>query len=419
MIRSFVEARHVLRAFYNQPGSNTYTLDRMRTLMAYLGDPQNTLQIVHVAGTSGKTSTAYYVSALLEASGATVGLTVGPHVNEMNERVQINHAPLPEQAFCRALDEFLVLIAQSGVKPSYFELLVAFAFWQFARLGVDYAVIEVGLGGLLDGTNVITREDKVCVITDIGFDHTDILGKTLPEITTQKAGIIHEHNHVFMLTQPTEVMDVVRVTCQRKDAKLHVASERHDDGTEKLPVFQRRNFSLASRAVAYVLARDGHVALTTEQLQAASNIYIPGRMEMHHFGRKTIIIDGAHNAQKMAALTESVRTAFPNQAVAALVALVKTSSNRWQPALDVLATITSDIIVTNFQVDPENSIKQSIPPAEIAVYLHEKRISSVVEPVLKQACEQLLARPEPVLLVTGSFYVLSDARRLLGLSSKY
>ena len=142
-------------------------------------------------------------------------------------------------------------------------------------------------------------------------------------------------------------------------------------------------------------------------------------MEMHHFGSKTIIIDGAHNAQKMAALTESVRTAFPNQAVAALVALVKTSSSRWQPALDVLATITSDIIVTNFQVDPENSIKQSIPPAEIAVYLHEKRISSVVEPVLKQACEQLLARPEPVLLVTGSFYVLSDARRLLGLSSKY
>src|SRR6185437_6926756 len=115
MIRNLSEATEVLKAFYNQPGSNTYTLNRMRELMTFLDNPQDKLRVVHVAGTSGKTSTVYYVSALLEASGATVGLTVSPHVNEVNERLQINHAPLPESVFCSALEEFLGLIEVSGI----------------------------------------------------------------------------------------------------------------------------------------------------------------------------------------------------------------------------------------------------------------------------------------------------------------
>src|SRR5258708_3925929 len=111
LIQNFEEARVALRRFYNVPGSNTYTLDRMRSLVEYLGNPQEKLKIVHVAGTSGKSSTAYYASALLGAGGSKVGLTVSPHVVELNERVQINHVSLPESEFCAALGEFMDIVA--------------------------------------------------------------------------------------------------------------------------------------------------------------------------------------------------------------------------------------------------------------------------------------------------------------------
>jgi dihydrofolate synthase / folylpolyglutamate synthase len=419
MIRNFADAHIALRAYYNQPGSNTYTLDRMRELMAYLGNPQNTLRIVHVAGTSGKTSTAYYISALLEQSGSTVGLTVGPHVNEVNERVQINHAPLPESEFCRALEEFLSIVKASAVKPSYFELLVAFAFWQFARFKVDYAVVEVGLGGLLDGTNVIAREDKVCAITDIGLDHTNVLGNTIPEITGQKAGIIYDHNHVFMHQQAAEVMEVVRAKCLQESAELHAVDSWDHVVPDMLPLFQKRNFSLALETAQYVLKRDGHAALTPSSIHTAATVHIPGRMEIHHLHGKVVIFDGAHNHQKMSALVASIREAFPDSEVATLVTFVKATPDRWRQTLDALTTLSHHIVVSSFALEPENSAKESVQVDEIAQYLRDKQsVTLLVHRKLQEACESLLQQPEPILLVTGSLYALSSARRLMKISSR-
>lgn len=418
MIRSLAEATEALKAFYNQPGSNTYTLDRMRELMAYLDNPQDKLRVVHVAGTSGKTSTVYYVSALLEVSGATVGLTVSPHVNEVNERLQINNAPLPEQEFCQALDEFLGIVSKSGVTPSYFECLVAFAYWQFARMGVDYAVIEVGLGGLLDGTNVISREDKVCVITDIGFDHTHILGNTLQEIATQKAGIIHEQNHVFMYHQSPDVMQAVHEACRKHHAELHAIAPGQTSAPASLPLFQQRNFGLAEQAVRYVLLRDGGAALTQAQLQSAAATFVPGRMEVHHVGGKIVIFDGAHNAQKMAALVASVQHAYPDHDIAALISFVQGASERWQPTVDTLAAVCHHFVVTSFG-GAQDTIKTSVPVTDVASYLRENMAVTVnVELELADACSALLSQPEPILLVTGSLYLLSSARQYMGISSE-
>jgi dihydrofolate synthase / folylpolyglutamate synthase len=410
MIRNFAEAREALRVFYNQSGSNTYTLDRMRALMAYLGNLQDRLKIVHVAGTSGKTSTAYYVSALLEASGANVGLTVGPHIDAVNERVQINHTPLPEHEFCSALDDFLGVVAASDIKPSYFELLVAFAFWQFALREVDYAVVEVGLGGLLDGTNVISREDKVCVITDIGLDHTNILGNTLGEIAAQKAGIIHAYNHVFMYEQPDEVMDVVAAACKRENAMLHkLTPGKQESASAHLPLFQQRNFYLAEQAAQYVLDRDGHPKLKPSQIKHAAEVHIPGRMEVYHTHGKTIILDGAHNEQKMAAFAQSVHAAFPGQPIATLAAFVGTKTERWQAPLSILSAMAEHIIVTSFEVESGKlTSKEAVDPKELHDYLQSGKVS--LEPDLTAACRELLARPEPLLLITGSLYMLHDAR---------
>lgn len=416
MIRNLNEATEALKRFYNQPGSNTYTLDRMRELMAYLDNPQDRLKIVHVAGTSGKTSTVYYVSALLEASGATVGLTVSPHVNDVNERVQINHTPLPEAVFCRALDEFLTIVEHSGVRPSYFECLVAFAFWQFKRMGVDYAVIEVGLGGLLDGTNVISREDKVCVITDIGFDHTHILGNTLHDIATQKAGIIQSGNHVFMHQQPAEVLNVVHATCRDKDAELLVIGADQSHTVTQLPLFQQRNFALAEQVAQYVLHRDGARPLSHEQVLTAAKTFVPGRMETHQLHGKTVIFDGAHNPQKMTALVESIKAAYPDRDVAALVSFVSGSSERWQPTLDILSSLCQHFVISTFD-DAQDTIKQSVMVHEITDYLRQKQSATLIaEPNLQKACTALLAQPEPILLITGSLYLLSKARAAMSIN---
>lgn len=418
MILNFTDAQTALRRFYNTPGSNTYTLVRMRELMAYLGNPQDTLRVIHVAGTSGKTSTAYYVSSLLEQSGATVGLTVSPHVNEINERVQVNHSPLPEAEFCRSLDDFLRTVDRSGVSPSYFELMVAFAFWQFVRIGVDYAVVEVGLGGLIDGTNVISREDKVCVITDIGLDHTNVLGKTLPEITKHKAGIIYKNNYVFMHQQSSDVMEEIQQKCVQETANLHIIEAWHVAAPDTLPLFQQRNFALAAEVVRYVLMRDSYPLLTSKKVTAASKIYIPGRMEIHYIHGKTIIIDGAHNAQKMSALVSSIKAAFPNREVATLVAFIHAMPDRWQPTLDALATLSHHFVITSFNVEQDHSLKDSVETEALAGYMRSKRSATLsVEPRLQLACEVLLSQPEPILLVTGSLYMLSSARRLLGIKA--
>lgn len=415
-IADFAEAHARLSQFYEVAASpGGYTLERIRKLAAYLGNPQQTFRIIHVAGTSGKTSTAYFVAALLKAGGAKVGLTVSPHVDEVNERVQIGMTPLPERQFCDELGVYLDLVEASGVKPSYFEALTAFAFWEFARQQVDYAVVEVGLGGLLDATNIITREDKVCVITDIGLDHTEILGDTLGAIASQKAGIIQQGNHVFMLKQPAEVLHVIERQCEKQHAPLEILNSTKPDapwyGT--LPLFQQRNFTLARRAVRYVLARDARPALTSTQLRQAAAQIIPARMEQFSLANKTVILDGAHNAQKIGALRTSIRQRFPDQRVAVLAAFVSgKDEQRWQQALSELLRLSRNLIITSF-ASAQDFPKTSVNPHRIATFCHQQGVTPAVIEDPAQAFRRLLSQPEPVLLATGSFYLLNHIRPLM------
>lgn len=411
-IRNFAEAQAQLRRFYGKHADGPYTLDRMRELMGYLGNPQDELKIIHVAGTSGKTSTAYYATGLLKAAGFRTGLTVSPHVDEMNERVQIDLNPLPEKEFCPALGAFIEKVDASGIVPSYFELMVAFAFWEFKRQNVDYAVVEVGLGGLLDGTNVVSRDDKVCVITDIGLDHTEILGDTLGKIAAQKAGIIQPGNHVFVYKQSREVMDVVAAAASKQRAALHVLEPRTINEASQLPGFQQRNFELAAAAVEYVLARDGHTPLTPGQLATAAGTYIPARMETIKRNGKIVVVDGAHNAQKLETLFAALHEKYPDQPVAALIGFVDGDKFRLEHALDEILQHTQSLIATSFYSEKDYP-KHSVSPQEIAKYCltHGKEVTVITEPAA--ALEALLARPERLLMVAGSFYLLNHIRPLL------
>jgi dihydrofolate synthase/folylpolyglutamate synthase len=409
-IHNFNEARQQLRQFYNQ--SREYKLDTMRAFMDFLGNPQDSLKIVHVAGTSGKTSTAYYVAALLGAAGYKVGLTVSPHVDEVNERVQIGLVPLPEAIFCAELSEFLELAQKSELQLSYFEVMVAFAYWYFAKAKVDYAVVEVGLGGRIDGTNVIARDDKICVITDIGLDHTKILGNTLPEIAAEKAGIILEGNTVFTHQQPPEVISVLQRVATDRKATLHVVAEKPVKLLHNLPLFQQHNMQLAMAAAGEVLQREGR-QLADEHIRTAAQAYVPSRMEIVTYHGKTIIIDGAHNAQKLHALVESIRAKYPQLGIAALVAFVAGDEQRAREGLRELLSQLSSVVITEFTTE-QDVPKAAVSAAQVAEWCEKygfHALQQIKNPA--EALDALIHKDEDILLVTGSFYLQSHIRPLI------
>jgi dihydrofolate synthase / folylpolyglutamate synthase len=390
-----------------------YQLDRMRSLLDCLGNPQEQLRVVHIAGTSGKTSTAYFVRGMLEAAGRRTGLTVSPHISSFNERVQIDGVPLAEDRFVKYAHTFLEIVGQSGIEPTYFELAVGLAYWVFAREAVDYAVIETGLGGLYDGTNTVRRADKLCVITDIGLDHTEILGDTVAEIAAQKAGIIQPGNHVFAGRQADEITTVISRTARSQRATLHVVPD--SSVPDELPAFQRHNWQLAAAVFAHIQQVDGLPVVPSVTYQAVAGQTPPGRWEVYERGGKTIILDGAHNPQKLQALYESLQ-ARQIPATAVLANLVAAPEAKIRQSLAVIALFTTHLIVPEFNSGQDLKSRRSLPAADCAAYAAEASLNMadiVVQPDTQQALDALLARPEQTVVVTGSLYLVSAVRRLL------
>jgi dihydrofolate synthase/folylpolyglutamate synthase len=406
-INDFKDAEAALEPFHAQPNRVIYTTEHIKQFMDYVGNPQDKSQVIHIAGTSGKTSTAYYTAALLKLAGKKVGLMVSPHVTALNERVQINLEPLPERQFCDELSLFLEVVTKSAARLSYAEVLYAFAYWEFVRHRVDCIVVEVGLGGLLDATNVISRADKVCIITDIGLDHTKTLGGTLEEITQHKAGIIQLHNTVFCLPQEPIVIETVRDVCRQKQADLHIVGTLPD--SFDIPLFQMRNLHLAVQAVQFVLAREGSSQLSEKQIVFGAQTRIPARMEIFVVGGKTVILDGAHNPQKMHALRLSMRHSFDSQPVAVLAAFVEGRGRDAEDLIAEMMPIAHHVILTALPPGVRHHIGRDPQViADICQRLGARSVEVITD--RSAALKALLARPEKILLITGSFYLLEEMR---------
>lgn len=411
---NFNDVHTALQAFVHAaPASkDAYTLDRIQSVLKKLGNPQDAVRVVHVAGTSGKTSTSYYIAALLTRNGCKVGLSVSPHIDEINERLQINMVPLEEAAYCHALTEFFERVQPAKVPGlTYFELLVAFAYWYFAREQVDYAVMEVGVGGLLDGTNVVTREDKVCVITDIGIDHAQILGSTLSAIAAQKAGIIQAGNHVFGYTQVPEIHAQITQAAEQKQAIVHAceydpAVHRHIN----LPDFQRRNWVLAAHVFQYIAERDGLRPMLLNDWQASQAQYIPGRMERLKIGSKTVILDGSHNPQKMQAFARSLL----EQGIDGATCILTFKQDKdIAGALTALRPVVGMPIAVAFQ-SQQDTVHISLPVSSLADLISENiGTQPYVASTLGEALHKALAGPSEYILVCGSFYILHEARAVV------
>jgi dihydrofolate synthase / folylpolyglutamate synthase len=407
-ITTLDQANQALYKFIPNGGkTHKYDLRRMHALMDGLGNPQNKLKVIHVAGTSGKTSTAYFIRGMLQQAGVRTGLTVSPYVTSVTERVQVDGRPLPDADFARYVAEFLPLVKKINVKPTYFEVLMALVYWLFAKLQLDYAVIETGLGGTLDGSNVVHRADKVCVITDIGYDHTEFLGGTLESIAGNKAGIIWEGNYTVVQHQKRLVLDVVKHRAAEQHAKLRVIKNSRAAPTE-LPLFQKRNWAVAAAAFDYVGKRDGLKPLTANQRAQVVAQQPPGRMEQYKVGDKTVILDGAHNGQKLTSLCDALRERGVTSA--AVLAGFKTSRSKLPEMLKALRAITAHLIITEFVVVADVG-KVSHTADEVVEMAKAMGYASVeICKDQQQAFKALLARPENKLLITGSLYLVSQLR---------
>ena len=354
-------------------GQNT-VIERVKPLMKFLGNPEKKLNVIHIAGTSGKTSTSYYIASLLQQNNLKVGLTVSPHIDKINERVQINLCPLEDELFLKEIGLFLDLVEESKIRPSYFELLYIFAIWIFNKYGVDYAVVETGMGGLHDATNIITSSDKICVITDLGFDHTNILGNTIEEITYQKVGIVHPGNKLIMHKQNDKIMKVIEKWIIEHDASIETIDQEKEyrkyyKKTEinDLPDYQIRNWLLAKKTYDYISTRDNLSKINIKEINQSLRTKIPARMQSKKIDNVNIIMDGAHNPQKM----ESFVKSFINKyRVKANIILAFKEGKDYPDTLKYITKISDKIYLTKF-VSSKDLPAKSIEPSLIAKELVE------------------------------------------------
>lgn len=417
-LKNLAQAEKALQVYFGitkKVMGQDITVKRMQRLMTHLGNPERKLKVIHVAGTSGKTSTTCYIAELLCTGGAKVGHTVSPHVDRLTERVQLNGVPISEKQFCEYLGRFLELIQDVPETPSWYECLIAFAIWVFAQEKVDYAVLETGLGGLGDATNVAERIDKVCVITDIGYDHMHILGDKITSIAYQKAGIIHDCNTALMYVQDAEVMQVVRYwVSQQEDADLLTFEQARLEQVYKgkfeprLPDYQRRNWLLAFATYLFVAKRDELHVISESDMQRTQKLQVPGRMDARVLGAKTVIMDGAHNEQKMAAFVSSFQRLYPGQKVPILFALKK--GKEIEDIAPLLANIASEVIVTTFSKVQDLPVL-SIEPEHVVKVLQAHGVQNAqVESNQQKAYQKFIELEGGLSVITGSFFLISQLR---------
>lgn len=376
-------------------------------ILEILGNPQNQIPAIHIAGTSGKGSTAYYATSLLNRAGYTTGTLVSPHIASVAERSLINGQTLHEQEYLHYFQKFASFYAVHSLHLSYFEFLTIFSFWLFKKIDVDYIIIEVGIGGRLDTTNVIFRSPTVRVITDIGLDHMELLGNTLTEIAQEKAGIIHQNDSAVMNQQASEIETVVRQHAESQHSQLSIASPVASDFLKILPDFQQRNWTLAYRAVEKRLTLDKKPPLPKEALKKSVHITIPGRLEKRNVDGFKIIFDVAHNPQKIRALIDSLRKLYPDKKPIFVVAFGQNKHSSLAESLAIIDGLTQLTYATTFSANYGKNHRNMPPEIIRHVMKSAVEIECNTDKALAKAIKKA-RQLDTYVVVTGSFYLVSE-----------
>ena len=338
-------------------------LERVSELLYRLGSPQNRLRFIHVAGTNGKGSTCAMLASVLKKAGLVTGLFTSPFVDRFNERMQVNGKDIPDAELASVVEEIRPHADAMEDHPTEFEMMAAAAFLWFEHRGCDAVVCEVGLGGRLDATNVIPCPD-CCVITNIGLDHTAILGDTLSEIACEKAGIIKEGSRVVLYQQSGEVTEVIRDICWERGAELTVPD--FDDIVPEFDSLTGQVFSYRGSSYAIPLLGEHQLKNAVTVIETVSvlrelgyeiddaaleaglySVVWPARFELLREDEPPFVVDGGHNPQCAAALCECLLHYFPDSPRVLLIGVLADKDYReiarlLSPLFDAVVTVTPD-----------------------------------------------------------------------------
>lgn len=406
-------------------------LRRISRLLELLESPQERYRTIHVTGTNGKGSVTAMTACILSHSGICTGMYTSPHLMSYTERIQIDGQPISKDDFARCLG--LVrkcarqMIAEGGESPTQFEVLTAVAFSYFALRHVEYAVIEVGLGGLLDSTNVIVPE--VSVITNVTLEHADRCGGTLEGVAHHKAGIIKSGVPV-VTAAADDVLPILQAEAQDRNADVFVAGQDFSVGQAGFDgCMQKLEFSsqlLGLEAVPYSIPLLGsHQAvnsalafmtacllhniderITAESAAKALPLTIwPGRFEHMVLGRQQIIIDGAHNPAGMKALRQALDTYYPAKERVFLLGILKDKAI--SEMLPLLLRPNDTVVVTR---------PQSERACEPEIIAHQARVQHIeIHPDNEEALDRALelANGERLFCAAGSLYLIGGLRQML------
>jgi len=441
-----------------QYNAATFSLDRMVRMLEYAGNPHKAFPSIHITGTKGKGSTSIMLSTMLEHAGLRTGLFTSPHLIDLKERIQINHQNISEEEFASNLGEFRPYIqhlrdTEPSASPTFFEILTAVAMLYFKEKRVDMAVLEVGLGGRLDSTNVVIPQ--VSVITNVGLDHTAILGNTLSSIAYEKAGIIKQGVPVVSAVESPDALSVIEKTCREKDARLYLLGKnilisecgmrnadishnpqfqipnpqsafrnphsarglsctiktwRHTYPDIFLPLIgahQAKNCALALGALE-IMREQGDISIDDRTIRdALAHVYCPARVEV--VGKNPLIIlDYAHTVDSMKFLRESLLGNFTFHKL--ILVLGFSQDKDLDNILKEIVSVGDSIIVTRSKnpraADPEDLCKRIESLCGKQAEIFDNTQDAVVAAKQKASKEDLIC-------ITGSAYIAGEARQAL------
>ncbi|MBI4990786.1 bifunctional folylpolyglutamate synthase/dihydrofolate synthase [Candidatus Gottesmanbacteria bacterium] len=426
MIKTFSQAVKFLERYIPTPEKKhpgELGLRRMEYLMNLLGNPQFRYPTIHVGGTSGKGSTATIIASIL-ATKYKVGLHTSPHLVKITERIKIFGQDDPG-SFLREFDpgsdisedEFIGLVnyikpfvdkvekSNLGL-PSYFEIVTAMAFLYFYQQKVDIAVIEVGMGGRFDATNVIRPE--VAVLTNVGLDHTEILGDTIEKIAEDKAGIIKPGILVVSGVKQTSVIQIIREKCKEESAKLSLLIPS-PSGSARQFLHHPRSPSATSEVFPWLA-----FSYRIKQIDSKGSVFdYKGIKSLKNLKLKLnplVILDGAHNPDKVKALADSVKKIFPKKRITTIIAIKNDKDAK--EMLTQLLEVSYKVIFTKFELTADIGIITSYDPNKLLgigrTIAKDKSMSVTAD--AKKAVDQAIksAKSSDLILVTGSLYLVGE-----------
>jgi len=405
-----------------------FGLENIRRLLSALGDPQESFRCIHVAGTNGKGSTSAMIESVLRTAGVTTGLFTSPHLVSFTERIRVNGEEISEAEVVRLADEVRIAAENiPGFLPTFFEVTTAMAFLYFRKMQAAWTVVEVGMGGRLDATNILMPEASV--ITAIDIDHSDFLGSTLREIAGEKAGIIKQGVPVITALQHPEAAEVLELSVEKCDSELvaygkdftaditadelvgirinyHGEKEYNDLSLQIAGRHQALNAALAVRTIEEVIKK--HPELNCDVRQGLRNARWPGRLEFVK-DQPPLLIDGAHNPQAAAVLAEYLRKALNIYSRIILIMGIMNDKDR-EGIMKPLLPLASEIIFAAPGYGRAASPETLAAEARGLGYFAQTALT--VADALNLA-ERLYVQGD-LIVVTGSFYTIGEVKEALG-----